>query len=190
MDIRYQIMREIVANMEVHADYGIGYACFMGIFKDRVITKNPTRLLPNVKEGDVTVEELGNYTKNPLLVKVFGELGWVEDLGSGMRNIFHYAPLYYNDYEIDIQNNRQFEFSITYSDAGLGSTTQTTTQTTNRDLVLQYISEHPTASRREIAERIDNLTSDGVKYILSKLQKEGIVKRIGAKFGGHWEIIK
>ena len=47
-----------------------------------------------------------------------------------------------------------------------------------------------TASRREIAERIDNLTSDGVKYILSKLQKEGIVKRIGAKFGGHWGIIK
>ena len=35
------------------------------------------------------------YPKNPLLVRVFHELSWVEDMGSGTRNILRYAPLYF-----------------------------------------------------------------------------------------------
>ena len=39
-----------------------------------------------------------------------------EDLGSGIRNILRYAPLYYSDYRIEINNGSQFIFSITYMD--------------------------------------------------------------------------
>ena len=56
------------------------------------------------------------YTKNPLLVRVFHELHWAEDLGSGTRNILRYAPLYYPDYKIEINSSSQFIFSITYQD--------------------------------------------------------------------------
>ena len=86
------------------------------MFKDRVVTKNPTRLLPEIPEGELTIEQLNNYTKNPLLVRVFHEMSWVEDLGSGIRNILRYAPLYYPDYRIEINNGSQFIFSITYMD--------------------------------------------------------------------------
>ena len=113
-DLRWDLFREIIANICVHADYSIGYACFFHVFKDRVVTKNPTRLLPEIPEGELTLQELNNYTKNPLLVRVFHELSWVEDMGSGTRNILRYAPLYYPNYKVEINNGSQFIFSITY----------------------------------------------------------------------------
>ena len=116
-DLRWNLMREVVANMLVHFDASSGYASFLHIFKDRVLTKNPTRLLPEIPEGELTIHQLSNYTKNPLLTRVFHELHWVEDLGSGVRNILRYAPLYYPNYKIEINSGHQFLFSITYADA-------------------------------------------------------------------------
>ena len=116
-DLRWNLFREIIGNLCVHADYSSGYACFFHVFKDRVVTKNPTRLLPETPEGKLTISQLSNYTKNPLIVRVFHELAWVEDLGSGTRNILRYAPLYYPNYKIEINSGSQFLFSITYMDA-------------------------------------------------------------------------
>ncbi len=116
-NLRWKLFREIIGNLCVHADFSSGYACFFHVFKDRVVTKNPTRLLPETPEGELTINQLSNYTKNPLLVRAFHELAWVEDLGSGMRNILRYAPLYYPNYKIEINSGSQFLFSITYMDA-------------------------------------------------------------------------
>ena len=115
-NLRWDLFREIVGNLCVHTDFSSGYACFFHVFKDRVVTKNPTRLLPEIPEGELTIQQLSNYTKNPLLVRVFHELNWAEDLGSGTRNILRYAPLYYLNYKIVINSGSQFIFSITYQD--------------------------------------------------------------------------
>ncbi len=115
-NLRWDLFREIVGNICVHTDFSSGYACFFHVFKDRVVTKNPTRLLPEIPEGKLTIQQLSNYTKNPLLVRVFHELNWAEDLGSGTRNILRYAPLYYPGYKIEINSGSQFIFSITYQD--------------------------------------------------------------------------
>ena len=42
-------------------------------------------------------------------------MGWVEELGSGRKNIKKYAPLYYSDYKVEIQNQEKFVFTISYS---------------------------------------------------------------------------
>lgn len=115
-NLRWNLFREIVGNLCVHTDFSSGFACFFHVFKDRVVTKNPTRLLPEIPEGELTIQQLSNYTKNPLLVRVFHELHWAEDLGSGTRNILRYAPLYYPGYKIEINSGQQFVFSITYQD--------------------------------------------------------------------------
>ncbi len=115
-NLRWDLFREIVGNMCIHTDFSSGYACFFHVFKDRVVTKNPTRLLPDIPEGELTIQQLNNYTKNPLLARVFHELNWAEDLGSGTRNILRYAPLYYPGYKIEINSGSQFLFSITYQD--------------------------------------------------------------------------
>ena len=77
-------------------------------------------------------------------------------------------------------------------------TTQTTTQTNTRPgreispvqrKILSYLGENPTASRREIAEHLQNITEDGVKYHLARLQSMGVLHRTGPDFGGQWEVL-
>ena len=55
--------------------------------------------------------------------------------------------------------------------------------------ILDYLHGHPAASRRELAEIIGNVTEDGVKYNLARLQELGLLKRVGPHFGGHWEVV-
>ena len=51
------------------------------------------------------------------------------------------------------------------------NTTQKTTQKTTRkqDEIIDYLREHPFASRKELAEKIDKITENGVKYNLRQL---------------------
>lgn len=114
-DLRLLLFREVCANMLVHADYSLGFASFLEIYTDCVLTRNRTRLVSSAKEGLITIDQLENYTKNPLIVKVFRTLGWVEDLGSGTRKIKYYAPLYYQETEFEIRDDEDFVFSITYA---------------------------------------------------------------------------
>ena len=69
---------------------------------------------------------------------------------------------------------------------------KTTTQTLSdvQIAIIEYIHTHPNASRKEIAANINDITENGIKYHIKKLQEKGIIKRVGADFGGHWEIIK
>lgn len=73
-------------------------------------------------------------------------------------------------------------------------TTQETTQENvisklndNQKKIINYIKEDPYITRNELAKKL-NITSDGVKYNLSKLIKENIIERIGPTKGGYWKI--
>lgn len=113
-DIRLNIFREVIANLEVHREYSNPRPGMFEIFSDRVVVSNWSKLAMGEKSGIVSIDELHTYPKNPLLVNVFRQLGWVEELGSGFRNIKKYAPAYYADAKIEIENNEWFVFSMTY----------------------------------------------------------------------------
>lgn len=72
------------------------------------------------------------------------------------------------------------------------STTQkeeSTTQkplTTTQKAILIYLKEHPEATRQEVTEAIGNITEDGVKFNIGRLQQYGLLKRIGSKKKGQW----
>ncbi len=114
MDIRDKIFREIAANCLIHREYSHSFPAKFLVFSDRVITENW-----NKPAGDnpTTIEQLETHTKNPIIARIFKELGWVEELGSGRKNVQKYAPLYYSDHKIAISNEDKFVFSITYRDA-------------------------------------------------------------------------
>ena len=52
--------------------------------------------------------------------------------------------------------------------------------------VLKYIMVHPQATREEIADSIDGISFGGVKFIIAKLQKKGLLKRVGGRKFGEW----
>ena len=75
------------------------------------------------------------------------------------------------------------------------STTQKPPKTTQKPLsatqkaILDYLKEHPTATRQEVAEAIGNITEDGVKYNIGKLQQYGCLKRENGRKNGSWVVI-
>ena len=77
------------------------------------------------------------------------------------------------------------------SEAVSGTTLKTTLKTTPKtaEKILAILHQHPSASRREIAEMLGDITEDGVRYHLSKLKTEGHIRHIGPSRGGHWQIV-
>lgn len=56
----------------------------MSVISDIVVTGNWTK--PQ-QTGVVTLSKLDTHPINPMIVKIFRELGWVEELGSGRMNM-------------------------------------------------------------------------------------------------------
>jgi len=54
---------------------------------------------------------------------------------------------------------------------------------------LDYLKAHSTATRQEVAAAIGNITEDGVKYNIGKLQQYGRLKRENGRKNGSWVVI-
>ena len=67
-------------------------------------------------------------------------------------------------------------------------TTQKTLNTTQKKM-LNYLKEHPHATRKELAAAIGDITEDGIKFNIGKLQQYGFLKREGGRKSGTWVVI-
>ncbi len=61
---------------------------------------------------------------------------------------------------------------------------------TVQEQIIHELKKNPNLSRKDLAKRITSVTEDGIKYHLKKLQEKGWLRRVGADFGGHWDVIK
>ena len=63
----------------------------MNIYEsDKLITKNGSI---SHGFGFLKLESFRSFAKNPVIADVFRNLGWADELGSGMRNIYKYTKL-------------------------------------------------------------------------------------------------
>lgn len=77
--------REIVVNAVAHRDYSIrGDGIRLFIFQDRMEVTSPGRL-----PGPVTVENIKDerFSRNPLIVQVLSDMGFIERLGYGVDRV-------------------------------------------------------------------------------------------------------
>ena len=101
--------------------------------------------------------------------------------------------------------NYIYRFSLGFSFAPIGYvegrarspkiTTQKTLNTTQKALnttqkkILNYLKEHPHATRKDLAAAIGDITEDGIKFNIGKLQQYGLLKREGGRKSGTWVVI-
>jgi ATP-dependent DNA helicase RecG len=87
------------------------------------------------------------------------------------------------------------EFATQKANEELISTTQKKEETTQKPLtatqnaILDYLKAHPAATRQEVAAAIGNITEDGVKYNIGRLQQYGRLKRERGRKNGNWVVI-
>ena len=74
-----------------HRDYANAYSAQFVIERDKLYTKNSN--LPH-GHGELELNKFEPFPKNPPISKVFREIGYADELGSGMRNTNKYTKLY------------------------------------------------------------------------------------------------
>lgn len=76
------------------------------------------------------------------------------------------------------------------------NTTQKTTQKTNIILtdaqkeIIELIRSNNSITRKQMADTIQTISVDGIKYNLRRLQELGVIRRVGPDKGGYWEVLK
>ena len=140
------------------------------------------------------------HRKNPKIANVFSQMGIVEELGSGIRKMFKYTPLYANGKEPIIEEQDVYRIEIPYvptlqstetdsgqksgPESGPGSGPEST-----RKRIIKLLIDNPSITSRQIAERL-KMARSGISKHLHLLQESGKIKHIGPNKGGHWEVVE
>jgi ATP-dependent DNA helicase RecG len=91
ISLRSIITREMLVNSLMHREFiSSRFARFI-IEKDRMYTENANRA---VNGEIITPENLTPDSKNPLIAAFFRNIGFADELGSGVRRLYHYVPRY------------------------------------------------------------------------------------------------
>ena len=91
ISLRELIFREIIANLLIHREYRNAFPAKLIIERNRVYTENWNR--PH-DDGAIDPNNFTPYPKNPIIARFFKQIGWVDELGSGVRNTFKYCGKY------------------------------------------------------------------------------------------------
>lgn len=91
VSLRNKVFRKVVANMLIHREYLNPSISMIDVRKDYVLVQNANRPL---RTGVITPDNYTPHPKNPHMANFFVQMGRAEHLGTGVRNLYHYAPIY------------------------------------------------------------------------------------------------
>ena len=198
----------MIQNALIHRDLLRPAPIRVFIFDNRVEIISPGALTGGLTEDDIRKGK--TYQRNPFMATFAPNALHYRGIGSGIVRIL--ADYHNIDIENDADGN-EFKVILWRTTQKNEATPQTTTQkntnttqkvefatqknenATQKDIdatqkkVLDYFKQHPKGTRIEAAEAIGNITADGVKFIIGKLQKKGLLKRVGGRKLGEWQIL-
>jgi len=129
------------------------------------------------------------FRRNHIIADLFAKIHFGEKMGTGFERIreicqkentpFPEIEFNENYFYVTFMQSREY---LKLAKKEIPGTTQKTTQK-----IIALIRQNPSITREELA-KILNITPDGVKYHLNNLKKKGILKRIGGRKGGYWEV--
>lgn len=91
ISLRDILVREMIANTLAHREFTSGRPARFVIERGRMFTENACRAS---QAGLIPPNRLGPDPKNPVIAAFFREIGFADQLGSGVRNLLKYARPY------------------------------------------------------------------------------------------------
>ena len=169
-------MREAIINAIIHSDYSKEIPPVFEIFNDKMVFTSYGGLLPGQSEEDFF--SCSSMPRNRELMRVFKDLGLVEQLGSGMSRILKV----YNKDIFKISEHFikvEFPFSVTLNHDG----------DINGDInrVLSLLEKQPSITANQMAEVLQ-ISTRKISRIIKELKEKEVIIRIGSNKNGHWKI--
>ena len=192
-------LREALLNALVHRDYAVPAPVQIRVYADKLKIWNPA-VLP---EGWTLKKLLGEHAShpfNPYVANAFFRAGEIEAWGRGIGRIFSAcreggAPkpgmrLTGNDLWLEFPFSRKY-LEITGGEEKKKAVVKTRVETRveTPEQILGLLDKNPSMTMAEVAEELGKAVST-VERACSKLAKEGRLKHVGPKKGGHWEVLK
>ena len=205
-EIPEAVFEELLVNALVHRDYLVSASIRLFVFDNRIEIISPGHL-PN----NLTVEKIraGNSNiRNPILVSYVAKgLLPYHGLGSGIKRalekwsaidfvddhdgclfttIIHRRPVEELDL-IKISAKTTVETTVKTTPEGAGKRRENVGKTSGK--ILEACQQKPAITIPELAELI-GITERSVQRNIQKLQAERLLRRVGGRKEGHWEVLE
>lgn len=217
VSLRSSISREIIVNCLIHREFTSSIISRFIIEKDRMYTENPTKAQ---YPGEITPDILEPRPRNPLIARVFREITYSDQLGSGMRKLYRDVPLYSGIKERpQFLDGDIFRLVVPMDDiipaAGESGQESSPNGSPNSGQKTEIIGEKDNIfreKRENIREKtwekiisiiksnpkvstnelaqIIGISAKGIEYQLQQLKNKNLIRRVGPDKGGHWELIQ
>ena len=212
--LRNILLREMVSNVLMHREYSSTYQAKFIIERERMYVENANRA---TKEGFITVDNLEPNPKNPIIAAFFRNIGYADQLGSGVRKLFKYCKFYSGKepefvegdvFRIIVPLDEEYSFDFGVNNKSVSETLDDKIATLESDLkrtknkietldcdfetkeeleIVQLIKENPSIPQSELQKKT-GISLGTIKRIFPKLQEKGILVRVGGKRFGKWII--
>jgi ATP-dependent DNA helicase RecG len=213
VSLRGVIAREMLVNTLMHREFITSFHARFVIEKDRMYTENANRAV----SGDVIMpDNFEPNSKNPIIAAFFRNIGYADELGSGMRRLHYFVPRYSGKKPeliegdifriiVPLDDSYSFETGIVngqlkdkdpVNDAngvvngadGANNGADGANNELRHILVLDLIRGDPTISLDEISSKT-GISQRTLDRLIAELKDSNIIKRSGTKRSGYWQII-
>jgi ATP-dependent DNA helicase RecG len=167
----------------MHREFTSSYIAQFVIEKDRMYTANANRAETG---GIITPDNFRPNPKNPTIASFFRNIWMADELGSGVRNLYHYSKLYSGKapelidgdvFRIIVPLDDNYSFDALIGKAQIKRNDDCALFET---AIMEYLKDHPQATQLEISKAVGK-SRRTIQEAISGMKKEGLLKREGAK---------
>ena len=132
----------------------------------------------------ITPENVIPHPKNPTIASFFREIGWMDDLGSGIRNMYKYCPIYVKGALPTMEEGDLFKLTVRYEKESSTAKTQKG-NIKHADEILELIKENPKITAQGLMSEL-SLSESTIRRTLAHLVKLQLIERRGSDKDGIW----
>ncbi|WP_321518998.1 ATP-binding protein [uncultured Bacteroides sp.] len=136
--------------------------------------------------GRINLENLKPHPKNPTIANVFKQIGWVEELGSGVCKMYKYCPIYVNGALPVIEEGDVFKITLKYEKEEIVNEGVNKPLSENEVSIISLLKINPGLKANEISTHIDKSLVSVERYVTSLKKKNLIEFRDAPKTGGYY----
>ena len=189
----------------------------LGVDDDGTVVGLPPKSVDAMfRYGRITPKNLEPEPKNPIIANFFHQIRLADELGSGVRNLYHYVKIYSNAEPV-FDEDDVFRLTVPLDDAysadralteGLPQTATAqdgvlkggmkggmksgmkgdVSGMKTADAIIALMRADSQITHDILAARLGKARNSIIKQI-AKLKKNGLIRRVGPDKGGHWEVI-
>lgn len=188
-EVPFDAVREALVNSLCHRDNRIPTGNEVAVFKDRVEIYNPGDFPEGYRPDDFIKGHERSILRNPLIAGVLFKTKDIEKWGSGLKRISKECAASGVRVEFKVLKSG---FLVTFHRKlanGLFPSKGKETRDKTRDKVLALIGSSPTVTIERLAQ-LAGISAKGVEWNIAKLKAEGLLRRVGSRKAGRWEVVK